>query len=169
MITSMIKITTILQSTNSRVRYRDEIILPFESRQKSRFKATTSNQEEVGFFLERGHILRDEDRVSSEDGSIFKITAAKESVCTLFSKDALLLTKAAYHLGNRHIPLQVGASWIRFQADHVLQQMVEQMGLHAEIEDAPFEPESGAYFTGLTEQKKNSHSHSHKHSHNHNH
>ena len=135
----------------------DEIIIPFETRQKSRFKVITQNKEEVGFFLERGQILRGDDRVTAEDGSVYKITAANETVCTASCEDAQLLTRAAYHLGNRHIPLQIGSNWIRFQVDHVLKEMIEHLGLKVEMNDAPFEPEPGAYFTGLNER------HSHEH------
>ena len=162
----MKKITSIVEIKKNVADYIDEIIIPFETRQKSRFKVTTKGNEEIGFFLERGYILRDDDRVSTEEGAIYKITAANETVCTVYSRDALLLTRAAYHLGNRHIPLQIGPRWIRFQVDHVLKEMVENLGLQVEIEEAPFEPEPGAYFTGLNERKKTSHQH-HDHDHNH--
>ncbi|MBL4866877.1 MAG: urease accessory protein UreE [Pseudomonadales bacterium] len=167
-ITAIIKIKKNTVDYNT-VDYIDEIVIPFETRQKSRFKVTTKGNEEVGFFLQRGHILRDNDRVSAEDGTIYKITAANEAVCTGYSRDALLLTRASYHLGNRHIPLQIGSAWIRFQVDHVLKEMVENLGLQVEIEEAPFEPEPGAYFTGLNERKQTAHHHHDADDHGHSH
>jgi len=80
------------------------------------------------------------------------VKAAKECVTTVCDNDPLLLTKAAYHLGNRHVALQIEEGFLRYQHDHVLDELVHDLGLKAEVENEPFEPESGAY---------TSHSHSH--------
>lgn len=130
------------------------VTLPFSLRQKSRFKCTADSGEEIGFFLDRGKVLRDGDMILSEDDRYIKIVAADEEVVTATSDNHLTLNQACYHLGNRHVPLQIAESWCRFQPDHVLQEMVESLGLSTSIEMAPFEPESGAY---------GEHSHHHHH------
>jgi urease accessory protein len=134
------------------------LTLPFDLRQKSRLRATLDNGQEIGLLLPRGQILRDGDCLRAENGLLIKVQAAAESVSTAFAKDPITLARACYHLGNRHIALQIGDTWLRYQHDHVLDEMVAGLGLQVNHETAPFEPEPGAY-----------HSHGHSHSHNHDH
>ncbi len=131
------------------------LTLPYEKRQKSRFRAQLNNGEEVGIMIERGSVLRDGDCLKSKDGTMVKIISADEEVSTVHCDNAFDLARAAYHLGNRHVPLQVGTTWLRYLHDHVLDEMVKGFGLTVKHESAPFEPEIGAYHTGHT------HSHSH--------
>ncbi len=130
--------------------------LPFEQRQRSRLRVVLSNGEEAGLFLNRGQILRDGDCLCADDGRVVQVQASAESVSQVCSDDALLLMRAAYHLGNRHVPLQVEAMRLSYLHDHVLDDMVRGLGLTVEYALAPFEPESGAYSGG--------HSHGHSHS-----
>lgn len=143
------------------------LTLPFELRQKSRLRATLDNGDEIGLMLPRGLILRGNDCVRAEDGTIIRIDAAAESVSTVHHSDVLLLTRAAYHLGNRHVALQVGEGWLRYQQDHVLDDMVRGLGLNVQHEMAAFEPESGAY--GEHGGHHHSHDHAHEHAHTHDH
>jgi len=122
--------------------------LPFDVRQKSRFKANLDDGEEVGVILPRGAILREGDCLRAEQGKVVMIKAAQETVSTVHVSDALLLARAAYHLGNRHVPLQITAQGLRYQHDHVLDDMVRLMGIEVVCEQAPFEPEPGAYSGG---------------------
>ena len=124
------------------------LILPFELRCKSRLRTKLDDGSEVGIFLPRGTVLRHGDCLRASDGRTIQVEAAPESVSTVVSSDTLLLTRAAYHLGNRHIALQIGPDWLRYQHDHVLDEMVEQLGLLVKSEQAPFEPEAGAYSSG---------------------
>lgn len=140
------------------------LVLPFALRQKGRFKATSTQGVEVGVFLPRGDLIRSGDYLISECGQTFKVEAEAEAVITATSDNWLTFAKACYHLGNRHVPLQVGELWLRFQPDHVLQQMVELHGLSCRAEQAEFTPESGAYAGG----HGGGHSHSH-HDHSHHH
>lgn len=135
------------------------LTLPFEKRQKSRFRAQLNNGEEVGIMIERGSVLRDGDYLKSKDGAMVKIISADEKVSTVHCDNAFDLARAAYHLGNRHVPLQVGTTWLRYLHDHVLDEMVQGFGLTVNYESAPFEPEIGAYHKG--------HGHSHSHGHHH--
>ncbi|MGD8572446.1 MAG: urease accessory protein UreE [Gammaproteobacteria bacterium] len=119
--------------------------LPFELRQKSRLKANLDSGEEVGLILPRGHVLRGGDCLRADNGMIIMLQAANEPVTTATAPDTLTLQRACYHLGNRHVPLQITEQWIRYLQDHVLDDMVASLGLTTTHESAPFEPETGAY------------------------
>jgi urease accessory protein len=123
----------------------DTLTLPFELRQKSRLLARLDHGEEVALLLPRGRVLRDGDLLLASDGRAVRVRAAAEQVSTATAADAVGLARAAYHLGNRHMPLQVGAGFLRYQQDHVLDEMVRGLGLVVTAELAPFEPEAGAY------------------------
>ncbi|MBK6744753.1 MAG: urease accessory protein UreE [Hydrogenophilales bacterium] len=123
----------------------ERLTLSFELRCKSRLRARLDSGEEVGLFLERGLILRAGDKLAGNDGRVVEVAAATESVMEARAGDPVLLAKAAYHLGNRHVPVQVGDGFLRFGRDHVLSEMVRGLGLAVIEIDAPFEPESGAY------------------------
>jgi len=122
-----------------------QLVLPFELRQKSRLRAWLSTGEEAGLVLERGLILRGGEHLLAEDGRIVEVVAAPERVSTVTAAGSALLARAAYHLGNRHVALQIGPVWLRYLHDHVLDDMVRGLGFEVVIEDAPFEPEAGAY------------------------
>ena len=132
------------------------LTLPFDLRQKSRFKAELDQGIEVGLQLARGSMLRGGDLLEAEDGKIILIKAADEKVSSVETSDNHLMSRACYHLGNRHVPLQIGEGWLRYAHDHVLDDMLKGLGLQAQCIEAPFEPESGAYSSG-------SHSHGHSH------
>jgi len=138
------------------------LTLPIEQRVRSRLRVTLDDGRSAGLFLPRGTLLRGGDRLGSENGLVIEIIAADESVSTVHCDDLARLARAAYHLGNRHIPLQVEHGWLRYQHDHVLDDMLRQMGLDPVTEQAPFEPEAGAY-----QQDTHGHHHAHTHSHEH--
>lgn len=122
-----------------------KLVLPFQLRNKSRLHTTLDNGEEVGLILARGSVLRGGDLLLADDGRIVEVVAEPETVSTVRAPDSLALCRASYHLGNRHVALQIGTSWVRYQHDHVLDEMVRGLGLSVTIEEAPFEPEPGAY------------------------
>jgi len=121
------------------------LTLPYELRQKSRLRARLDEGAEIGLFLPRGTVLRHGDRLLTSTGELIEVRAANECVSTASSDDALLRVRAAYHLGNRHVPLQISAHWLRYRHDHVLDDMLRQLGLSVITEQAPLEPEAGAY------------------------
>jgi urease accessory protein len=121
------------------------LTLPFEQRQKCRLRTRLDNGEEVGLMLPRGAVLRNGECLRAENGLIVELKAAAEPVSTVHSDDNLLLQRACYHLGNRHVLLQIGGGWIRYLQDHVLDDMVRTLGLSPSHEHEPFEPEAGAY------------------------
>lgn len=119
--------------------------LSIDDRVKSRFLTQLANGTEVRLFLPRGRILRHGDVLESEFGERVRVEAAAEPVSTVYCQDLHLLARVAYHLGNRHVPLQISPEWVRYQTDHVLDAMVEGLGAKVTAESAPFEPEDGAY------------------------
>jgi urease accessory protein len=122
-----------------------KLVLPFEHRQKARQRARLAAGLDVGIQLPRGTVLRGGDRLRASDGTVLEIIAAREPVSTVWCRDLRRLAQVAYHLGNRHVALEIGAGWVRYLADHVLDAMVAQLGLTVVHNDEPFEPESGAY------------------------
>jgi urease accessory protein len=122
-----------------------KLVMPFEQRQKARQRARITAGFEVGIQLPRGTVLRGGDQLRAADGTLLDIVAAREPVSTVWSRDLRRLAQVAYHLGNRHVALEIGTGWVRYLADHVLDAMVEQLGLAVIHHDEPFEPEAGAY------------------------
>jgi urease accessory protein len=132
-----------------RATYGDEtgvLSLPFERRQKSRFRHHLDDGREVGVIIPRGQVLRDGDGLISSDRTCWvRIQAATEQVSTARATNAHLLARGCYHLGNRHVMLEIGVGYIRYLHDHVLDAMLDGLGLTVIVESARFEPESGAY------------------------
>lgn len=143
----MLKLTSI---SNEQSEYVASLTLPFEHRQKARLHTTLDDGQEVGLFLPRGLIIRGGDILLAETGERVKVISADEKVSTVSTIDSLLLARACYHLGNRHVPIQISNSWIRYLHDHVLDEMIEGLGLSIKQELAPFEPEPGAYSSHYT-------------------
>ncbi len=139
----MLNITRKLSSSESGADAR--LVLPFQLRNRSRLRTALETGEEVGLILERGSVLRDGDLLLADDGRVVAVVAEAETVSTVRATDPLALCRASYHLGNRHVALQIGDGWVRYQHDHVLDEMVRGLGLEVIVEDAPFEPEAGAY------------------------
>lgn len=130
---------------NPKIAAHMEAVLTFEERQKSRYKTQTRCGKNLGWFIPRGLVLHDGDYLQCKTGELIRVIAAPETVSEVTSVDALLLTRTAYHLGNRHVPLQIGAGFLRYQQDHVLDAMVQGLGLNVSCQQRPFQPENGAY------------------------
>ena len=164
------------------------LTLPYDARCRSRFAATLDTGEEVGVVLPRGTVLRDGDMLVADDGGLVRVIAAAESVLRVRAPDRLTLTRAAYHLGNRHTPVEVGADELKLEADPVLEDMLKRLGAQVERVQLPFQPEAGAYGGGhrhghdetfaddyalaqrvYDEHHGHAHSHDHAHARSHNH
>ncbi|HWA11597.1 MAG TPA: urease accessory protein UreE [Burkholderiales bacterium] len=126
-------------------RFEAELVLAYDLRQKCRLRTQSTQGEEVGLFLPRGEVLRNGDVLQAQDGRRVRVTAKPEKVLQIECADPLQLTRIAYHLGNRHVALQVGDGWLRIADDYVLRQMAQGLGGTVSELEAPFEPESGAY------------------------
>jgi urease accessory protein len=158
------------------------LTLAFDDRRKSRLAATLDSGEEVALLLPRGTVLRDGDVLVADDGGLVRVVAAAETVLYVRAKDALTLTRAAYHLGNRHTPVEVGADYLKLEYDPVLADMLKRIGATVDQVSMPFQPEAGAYGGGhkhghdetfaedyaLAQQVFGEH-HGHEHSHDHDH
>jgi urease accessory protein len=123
------------------------LTLTFDERRRSRLLVALDDGREAALLLPRGTTLRHGDRLRAdeEDGLIVEVRAATESLSIARTADAHLLTRAAYHLGNRHVPLQIGDTWVAYIHDHVLDDLVRALGLAIEARMTTFEPEAGAF------------------------
>jgi len=151
------------------------ITLDWDTRQKSRFDATDSAGRQLGVFLPRGVVVRGGDVLVAEDGSLVRVVAAPQDVlritaCTEHGSP-FDLTRAAYHLGNRHVPIELQPDHLKIELDHVLADMLRAMHMTVMAVSEPFEPESGAYGDhGAHAHGGHSHSeHGHDHAHSHDH
>jgi urease accessory protein len=151
------------------VRRASTVELDWDVRQKSRFDCTDTQGRQLGVFLPRGTVVRGGDVLVAEDGSLVKVIAAPQPVLVItHCKDhgaPFDLTRAAYHLGNRHVPIELKPDHLKIEPDHVLADMLRAMHLIVNEANAAFEPEGGAYAS------HDSHSHAahshHEHAHDH--
>jgi urease accessory protein len=125
-----------------------ELVLPFDLRIRSRLRTRLVSGEEAVLKTERGAVLRGGQYLRAEDSRVVRVSAAPENVMHVTCADQFELTRAAYHLGNRHVPVQIGDGFLRVAADHVLCDMLLGLGAKVQEVEAPFEPESGAYGGG---------------------
>lgn len=139
-----------------------QVVLDWDTRQKSRFQATDSQGRTLGVFLPRGSVVRGGDVLVAEDGSLVRVVAAPQAVLRITPcpqhGTPFDLTRAAYHLGNRHVPIELTPAYLQIEPDHVLADMLRAMHLAVQEQQAAFEPESGAYGDHAT-----SHGHGHSH------
>ena len=140
----------IIEKINKTPKAFKTLTLTYDQRQKSRLRVTLDDGLEAGIILERGTVLRHGDFLRSKRGEFVQILAAKEKVTVVMTEDVLLFSKACYHLGNRHVPLQIENNWLSFQRDHVLEELVLNLGLEIKHKTLPFQPECGAYSNGHT-------------------
>ncbi len=148
-----------------------QVELDWDVRQKSRFDATDSSGRALAIFLPRGSVARGGDVLVAEDGSFVRVLAAPQPVlvvrhCSEHGTPFDLL-RAAYHLGNRHVPLELKADHLKLEPDHVLAALLRQQHLIVTEANAAFEPEAGAYVA--TEQSGHGHEHNAAHDHEHDH
>lgn len=134
---------TVIESPGANAQFA--ATLAYAERQKSRLKIVLDNGEEAGIVLAHGTKLRAGDVLASPDGMQLRIAAALEPVSTVAVREPRDLARVCYHLGNRHVPLQIGDGWARYEHDHVLDAMVSGLGFSVIHEQATFEPEQGAY------------------------
>lgn len=143
--------------------------LDWDVRQKSRFDATDSTGRTLGVFLPRGSVVRGGDVLVAEDGALIRVIAAPQAVLKITPCSehgtALDLIRAAYHLGNRHVPIELQATHLKIEPDPVLADMLRAMHLDVLAVQEAFEPESGAYAQTHTHTHAHAHTHSCDHPH----
>ena len=146
------------------VKRASTIELDWDTRQKSRFDGVDSLGRQLGVFLPRGTLVRGGDVLVAEDGSMVKVMAAPQTVlritaCTSHGSP-FDLTRAAYHLGSRHVPIELKPDHLKIEPDHVLADMLRAMHLIVNEVSEAFEPEGGAYQSGGHAAGNNDPSHS---------
>jgi len=162
----MIKLTLKADAADAADKVDSTLTLPLQSRVKSRLRVTLDNGETAGLFLERGTTLMNGDLLLADGGYRVRVIAAQENLSIIRSEDPHLLARACYHLGNRHVSIQIEANQVSYLHDHVLDDMLRGLGLTVETTDAPFEPEPGAY-GGSAEKGHRHHAHEHGNAHDH--
>ena len=126
-----------------------ELLLNFEARSKSRLRCFTTTGEDVGLFLERGQpALQQGDCLQALDGRVVRVCARPEALLHVTCANAFELTRAAYHLGNRHVAIELKPDHLKIEPDHVLADMLRAMHLIVTEQNLAFEPEGGAYAAG---------------------
>jgi urease accessory protein len=145
------------------------VVLDWDTRQKSRFDAEDSQQRRLGVFLPRGTVVRGGDVLVAEDGSLIRVEATPQPVMVVRPcaghGSPFDLVRAAYHLGNRHVQLELKPDRLQFEPDPVLADMLRHMHLIVTQESAPFEPEAGAYASHGGQAHDHGHDHGHRHDH----
>ena len=150
----------IVEKLSASVPAKVTVTLEHIDRQKSRGLLRLDDGTEAALLLERGSGLRPGDRLLADDGLVVAVEAAHEGLSIVTSSDPRDLMRAAYHLGNRHIPVQIEALRLAYLHDHVLDDMVRELGFEVTYAAEPFEPESGAYGG-----RGHGYGHGHTHSH----
>ena len=143
----------------------DRVALTHDGRHRRR--VTMRGERGTEFLLDLGDatLLRDGDGLALDDGRLIDVVAAPEPIVEIFG-DPHLLSRVAWHIGNRHVPAQILPDRIRIGRDHVLEAMIAKLGARVARSEAPFDPEPGAY---ATETPSHEHGHSHRHGHRHGH
>ena len=140
----------------------DTVLIDFDRRHRRRIQLTTEAGAALLLDLPQAHRLRDGDGLLLDDGRVVRVQARAEPLLDIHAHDAAGLVRIAWHLGNRHLPVQMVGAHIRIRADHVIAEMVRGLGGHVHEVDAPFDPEPGAYAGGA-----GGHHHGHHHGHGH--
>jgi urease accessory protein len=123
---------------------RGTLRLPFEQRRQTRLHTRLVSGEEVTLLLPGGEILRGGDLVVASDGRVIGVEAETERLVQVECDTPAVLARCAYHLGARHVPVEVGDGYLRLAADHALEQLLRGFGARLASVDAPFEPDAGA-------------------------
>ncbi len=146
----MVRIEKILTETTGTLppAKMEMLRLPFDLRQKSRQQAQFDSGETVQLFLPHGTRLKDGDLLETTDGRVAVVKATPERVLVVTADSTIGLARLAYHLGNRHTPVELGEGYLRLEYDSVLEEMLRGLGGKVEERSEPFEPEQGAYGGG---------------------
>ena len=154
------------------------VSLDWDVRQKSRFQVTDSTDRVLSVFLQRGHVVRGGDVLVAEDGTLVRVEAAPQALLRITTcpqhGTPFDLTRAAYHLGNRHVPIELKPDHLKIEPDSVLADLMQSMHLIVNTVNEAFEPEGGAYGAhhggsghshdhGHDQAQEGHHDHSHAH------
>jgi urease accessory protein len=124
---------------------RDQVLIDFDRRHRRRIVLTTEAGADLLIDLPQAARLREGDGLALDEGGIVRVRARAEALAEIHAHDEGQLLRIAWHLGNRHLPVQFLPDRLRIRADHVIEDMVEGLGGHVARIEAPFDPEGGAY------------------------
>lgn len=144
----MIRVEKKLIDEERELSVQDRLVMTYEQRKKGRILVQSENGQEYGLFLERGKVLAAGDLLEAEDGAVLEVVAQDEALLEGHSHEWTDFAKCCYHLGNRHVPVEINERTLRIQSDHILKEMLEQLGMDVADLEAPFNPEPGAYSGG---------------------
>jgi urease accessory protein len=145
----------------------DSLMLDFDARHRRRLTLTTAQGEQILLDLPKAVAMANGDGLRLEDGRWLLVAAAPEAVIEVRAGNAVQLARIAWHLGNRHLPAEIGEGVIRIRPDHVIEAMLERFGATIVHVSAPFQPEGGAYADQSHARHDHGHGHSHRHDHDH--
>jgi urease accessory protein len=145
------------------------LTLTFESRSNGQEAAALDNGEEVALLLPEGTVLRDGDALIADDGNFVRVVAAPEPVWRATCVDPQVMLRAAYCLGNRHMPVEIGKDYLQLAQAPALRDLLLRLGLTVVNIEAPFEPEAETYSAAHDHGHDHDHSHDHDHGHGHGH
>jgi urease accessory protein len=148
----------------SPARLEGSVVLDFDARQRHRFLAKLEGGGELAVELPRGTVLADGEYLETAEGVGVLVRAAAEELSVARAADPLLVARVAYHLGNRHVALQIERDGVKYRHDHVLDDLCRRLGAEVGFEQAPFAPEGGAYGRGGHHEHRG-HRHGHRHDH----
>lgn len=131
------------------------VSLTFHERIKGRLRISTDAGVDAGIQIDRGQVLENGQKIKNEQGVVLEVLAKPELVSVASADSTTLFARACYHVGNRHAEVQIGNNQLIYLHDHVMDDMLTQLGLSVRAEHLPFNPENGAYVSG--------HSHAHHH------
>ena len=123
------------------------LTLDFDDRHRRRTRLCTDHGEEILLDLPKAIAMADGDGLQLEDGSWLTVQAAAEPAIEIRHVDPVQLIRLAWHLGNRHLPTEIGKGVLRIRPDHVIEHMLEGLGAKLARVRSPFQPEGGAYMT----------------------
>jgi urease accessory protein len=146
-----------------------EVLIDFDRRHRRRILLQTQSGQDLLLDLPQAARLRDGDGLVLESGGTIRVRARPEPLAEIHAHSDAELVRIAWHLGNRHLPVQLIRDRIRIRRDHVIEAMVEQLGGHVDIIEAPFDPEAGAYAGGHQHHHDEDEDHHHHHGHSHSH
>lgn len=146
-----------------------QLILDYDARHRRRLRLTTDKGEDVLLDLPKAVAMADGDGLRLDDGRWLRVTAAAEQLAEIRCRNAHELARIAWHLGNRHLPAEIGDGIIHIRPDHVIESMLAGLGAQVSHVDAPFQPEGGAYGGHSHDSGHHNHSHSHEQGHHHHH
>ncbi len=126
----------------------DAVLVDYDRRHRRRILLATEGGQEILLDLPQAVRLRHGDGLLLDSGGVVAVRARAESLADIHAHGDSEMVRIAWHLGNRHLPVQLRGGHIRIRADHVIEAMVEQLGGHVERVEAPFDPEAGAYAGG---------------------